>query len=164
MDADREYTPGEIAFHAESIRGVPGGVDADVLIDELYLGAVAAFLLGRHYAQGVWWTAANQDALLLYRARGDRNFSEAVEHLAGDMLRASWLDRFFHGAHPGLPDPRNEMLDLMGPLEELSMSATIDCNFVVQAYRDTPREDRPGLLERLADTSRRERRATRQKD
>lgn len=164
MDADREYMTGEIAFHAESIRDFPGGVDADVLIDELYLGAVAACLLGRHYAEAAHWTAANQDALLLCRARGDRPFSEAVEYVAGDMLRTNWLDRFFHGAHPRFADPRNEMLELIGPLEELSMSAILDCNFVVQAYRETPPDERLALLERLAETSRRERRATPQED
>lgn len=162
MGADREYMTDEIAFHAESIRDFPGGVDADVLIDELYLGAVAACLLGRFCAEAAQWTAANQDALLLCRARGDRNFSEAIEYVAGDMLRTSWLNRFFHGAHPRLPDPRNEMLELIGPLEELSMSATLDCNFVVQVYRETPPNERLALLERLAETSRRERNATSQ--
>jgi hypothetical protein len=164
MDADRDYTEGEIAFHAESIRGAPGGVDPGVLIEELYLGAVAACLLGRHYAEAARWTAANQDALLLCRAMGDRTFLEAIEYVAGDMLRTNWLDRFFHGAHPRLADPRNEMLELIGPLEELSMSATLDCNFVVQVYHDTPPDERRALLERLAETSRREHHATAQED
>lgn len=164
MDADGEYMAGEIAFHAESIRDAPGGVNADVLIDELYLGAVAACLLGRHYAEAAYWTAANQNAVLLCRARGDRPFSEVIEYVAGDMLRINWLDRFFHGAHPRLADPRNEMLELIGPLEELSMSASLDCNFVVQVYRETSLDERSALLERLAEISRRERRATPQED
>ena len=164
MDAEGEYTPDEIAFHAEAIRDAPWPLDEHILIDPLYLGAVAANLASHHCAEAPRWTAVNQDALLLARERNDRTFPEVIEYVAGDMLRTSWLDRFFHGVSPNDPDPKTTYLENIGALEELAMSAILDVRFVVQAFRDTPSKQRHALLDRLAETSRRERRSARQEE
>lgn len=160
MEGDPEYTLGEIDLAAAAIRNACGGVDENSLIDELYLGAVAGCLAGHHLAEAARWTQSNQDAILLYRAMG-RSFQQVIDRAAGNMLHESWLDRFFYGAMPNDPDPRNSNLALIAPLEELSMSAVIDVRFVVQVYGDAAPEERNGLLERLAETSRREHRRTR---
>jgi len=159
MDGDREYTLSEIGLAAAAIRNAYGGVDENSLIDELYLGAVAECLAGHHLAEASLWTQSNQHAILLYRAIG-RSFQQVIDCVAGNMLRESWLDRFFYGAMPNDPDPRNSNLALIAPLEELSMSAVIDVRFVVLAYGDAAPDERSGLLEKLADTSRREHRRT----
>jgi hypothetical protein len=164
MEAEREYTPDEIAFHSEAIRDAPWPLDEHILIDPLYLGAVAANLVNHHCAEASRWTAVNQDALLLARERNDRTFPEVIEYIAGDMLRTSWLDRFFHGVSPNDPDPKTKYLENIGALEELAMSAILDVRFVVQAFRDTPSKQRHALLDRLAETSRRERRSARQEE
>lgn len=160
MDGDREYTVDEIDFAAAAIRDVPGGIDEAVLIDELYLGAVAACLTGHYLPDASHWTKANQDAVLLAKARGDRTFPEVIEYVAGDILRTSWLDRFFCGAGHNDADPKTTFLLHIGALEELAMSAIIDVRFVVQVFRDTLPQKRPELLDGLAETSRRERSAT----
>ena len=163
MDAERYYAADEIAFHAEAIFGGPQ-LDESVLIDPLYLGAVAACLTGHHCADAARWVGANQKEVLRARERNDRTFPEVVEYVAGDMLRTSWLDRFFHGVSPNDPNPKTTYLQHIGALEELAMSAGLDVRFVVQVFRDTPAEQRSGLLDRLAETSRRERRAARQEE
>jgi hypothetical protein len=163
MDAERYYAADEIAFHAEAIFGGPR-LDESVLIDPLYLGAVAACLTGHHCADAARWVGANQQEVLRARERNDRTFPEVVDYVAGDMLRASWLDRFFHGISPGLTDPKSTYLANMGALEELAMSAVIDVRFAVQAFRDTPTNKRDMLLDRLAETSRREHRTARQEE
>jgi hypothetical protein len=164
MDTEGDYTLDEIAFHAEAIRDAPWPLDEDVLIDPLYLGAVAACLLGHHYAEASRWTANNQATLLLARAENDRTFPEVVECVAGDMLRSSWLDRFFHGVSPNDPDPKTTYLADIAALEELSMSSAIDTRFAVQAFRETPPRRRHALLDRLAETSRREHRKIQQEE
>lgn len=164
MDTEGEYSPDEIAFHAEAIRDAPWPLDENILIDPLYLGAVAANLIAQHCAEAALWTAVNQETLLLARARDDRTFPEVIERVAGHMLRTSWLDRFFHGVSPNDPIPKTTYLENIGALEELAMSAVLDCRFVVQVFRDTPTKQRCGLLDRLAETSRRERRSARQEE
>lgn len=164
MDAEGEYSPDEIAFHAEAIRDAPWPLDENILIDPLYLGAVAANLIAQHCAKAALWTAVNQESLLLARARDDRTFPGVIERVAGEMLRTSWLDRFFHGVSPNDPNPKTTYLGNIGALEELAMSAVLDCRFVVQVFRDTPTEQRCGLLDRLAETSRRERRSAQQEE
>jgi hypothetical protein len=157
MEGDREYTVDEIEFAAAAILDAPGGVHEDALIDELYLGAVAACLMGHYLPSASKWTEANQDAVLLAKARGDRTFSEVIDYVAGDMLRTSWLDRFFYGVSPKEPDPKTIYLRHIGALEELSMSAIIDVRFAVQTFCDTIPKKRWRLLAGLAETSRCER-------
>lgn len=160
MLGDRDYRIDEIEFAAAAIRDAPcGGVDEPELIDELYLGAVAACLMDHYLPEPAVWTAANQDALLLSKARRDRTFPEVIDYVAGEMLRSSWLDRFFWGVSPNDPDPKTTFLRYIGALEELAMSAIVDVRFVVQVFRDTSQLQRPELLDSLAETSRRERRA-----
>lgn len=156
---DRGYTVDEIEFAAAAILDAPGGILEDVLVNELYLGAVAACLMGHYLPEASHWTEANQDAVLLAKARGDRTFPEVIEYVAGDMLRTSWLDRFFFGVSPNDPDPKTTYLAHIEALEELAMSAIVDVRFAVQTFRDTLPKKRPKLLDGLAETSRRERRA-----
>lgn len=153
MRGDRGFSAEAIERASEAVKNAPGGVDKDVLVDELYLGACAASLEARFLPESVQWTAEYQDAVLQIRALG-RPFDEVMELAAGRMLRARWLDRYFHGVCPHEPDPRNTNLTNMGSLEELAMSAVIDVEFVVQAWRETKPEERQELLERLAETSR----------
>lgn len=155
MDGDREYSTDEIELAAEAIRNAAVGIDEQFLPDEEYLGAVSECLARQHLADASRWTQSNQDAILLYRAIG-RSFQQVMDRTAGNMLRRTWLDRFFHGTRPNDTDPRNSQIALIGPLEELAMSAVIDVRFVVQVYGDTSPDERTDLLERLADTSRRE--------
>ncbi|MDJ0354402.1 hypothetical protein [Pseudarthrobacter sp. PH31-O2] len=149
----------EIEIAAAAIRNASAGVDENSLIDEDYLGAVSECLARHYVADASLWTQSNQDAILLFRAIG-RSFPQVIDRAAGRMLLSSWLDRFFHGVCPADLDPRNSHLALIGPLEELSMSAAIDVRFVVQVYVDASPDERNDLLERLAETSRRESRTT----
>lgn len=79
---------------------------------------------------------------------------KVVDYVAAEMLRTSWLSRFFRGVSPNDPDPKTTFLNYVGALEELAMSAIVDVRFVVQAFRDTAAHERPQMLDRLADTSR----------
>jgi hypothetical protein len=151
------YTEAEVAQAAAAIGGCLGGTDEDMLIDVLFLGALASFLDLKYVAASSRWTTDNQEILLALRSEGS-TFDQIIEHVALPMLRATWLTRFFHGAHPGLHDPKNALIELMGSLEELSMTATVDCCFAVLAYRETPLNRRAKLLAALAETSREERR------
>jgi hypothetical protein len=163
MRADHGFSEREIEIASEAVKAAPGGVDKDVLIDELYLGACAASLEARFLPESIQWTVEYQDALLQIRAQG-MPFHEVMELAAGTMLRARWLDRYFHGVCPHEPDPRNANLTHMASLEELAMSAVIDVEFVVQAWLETKPEERQELLERLAETSRSENLQTRSED
>lgn len=156
MNMPRSYTEAEVAQAASAVGGCPGGTDEDMLIDVLFLGAVASFLEQKFVRDSSRWTADNQETLLSLRAMG-KSFDQVIEHLAEPMMSATWLSRFFHGAHPDLQDPKNALIELMGSLEELSMTATVDCCFVVLAYRETPPNRRARLLTALAETSRQER-------
>jgi hypothetical protein len=163
VNDDRDYTVEQIARGSAAIRECAGGVDENVLVDELYVASVAARLVG-HYvnnSHAIRWTTEHQERILLFRGTG-WNFPDVFEITTGEMLRACWLERFFHGAHPQQPDPRNSNTTLAGPLEELSMNANIDVRFVVQAYLETSVAEREELLEKLADTSRRQGRDRRQ--
>jgi hypothetical protein len=155
-DGDVDYTVEQIAKAAEAIRDVPGGVDADILIDELYLGAVALSLESKYVADAAQWANDYQVRILLYRAMG-RSLQDSMMLTFRRMLRRRWLIRFFHGAHPAQPDPRNANVSLMGPLEELATNANMEVQFVVQAYLETPMGQRSELLTELAESSRRER-------
>jgi hypothetical protein len=156
MNGRGSYTEAEVAQAASAVGGCPGGTDEDALIDVLFLGAVASVLDQRFVRASSRWTADNQETLLSLRSMGT-TFDQVMD-VALPMLRATWLSRFFYGAHPELQDPKNSLLELMGSLEELSMTATLDCCFVVLAYRETPPNRRARLLAALAETSREERR------
>lgn len=155
-DDDFDYTVEQIAKAADAIRDVPGGVDADILIDELYLGAVAVSLESKYVADAAQWANDYQVRILLYRAMG-RSLQDTLMLTFRRLLRRRWLTRFFHGAHPAQPDPRNANISLIGPLEELATNANIEVEFVVQAYLETPVRQRAALLTELAESSRRER-------
>jgi hypothetical protein len=156
VEDDFDYTVEQIAKAAEAIRDVPGGVDADILIDELYLGAVAASLESKYVAEAAQWANDYQVRILLYRAMG-RSLQDTLMLTFRRMLRRRWLMRFFHGAHPDQLDPRNANISLIGPLEELATNANMEVQFVVQAYLETPIGQRHELLTGLAESSRRER-------
>ena len=163
MNLQPEYSVDEITEASEAVKNVPGGVDEDLLVDELYLGAFAAGLEARLLPEAMQWTAEHQNAILMFRATG-RPFREVMRLAAGRTLRARWLDRYFHGVCPLDRDPRNAHIALIGPLEELAMSAVIDVRFVVQAVQETPPDGRQDLLEKLAETSRDENLRTRLED
>ncbi|MFF2244302.1 hypothetical protein ACFVTM_09005 [Arthrobacter sp. NPDC058130] len=121
-DGDFDSTVEQIAKAAEAIRDVPGGVDPDVLIDELYLGAVAASLESKYVADAAQWANDYQVRILLYRAMG-RSLQDTPMLTFRRMLRRRWLTRFLYGAHPDQPDPRNANILLIGPLEELATNS-----------------------------------------
>lgn len=163
MDLQPEYSIDEITEASKAVKNVPGGVDEELLVDELYLGAFAAGLEARLLPEAMQWTAEHQNAILMFRATG-RPFREVMGLAAGRTLRARWLDRYFHGVCPLDADPRNANIAHIGPLEELAMSAVIDVEFVVQVILDATPEERQSLLERLADASRGENLRTRLED
>ncbi|AUZ33645.1 hypothetical protein C3B78_03620 [Arthrobacter sp. PGP41] len=163
MDLQPEYSIDEIAEASEAVKHAPGGVNEDLLVDGLYLGAFAAGLEARLLPEAMQWTAEQQNAILMFRSTG-RSFREVMGLAAGKMLRARWLDRYFHGVCPLDADPRNANIALIGPLEELAMSAVIDVRFVVQVIRETIPSGRHDLLEKLAATSRDEQLRTRLED
>ncbi len=153
MEWKPDYSIEEIAEASAAVKNAPGGMDEDALINELYLGAFAACLEAKLLPGAAQWTAQHQDAILLFRSTG-QPFQEVLELAAGRMLRARWLDRYFHGVCPNEPDPRNANLELMGSLEELAMSGVIEVEFAVQVVRETEEAGREDLLARLAETSR----------